>query len=77
LITGEAYMSISTRVKGMFTKVKGMLTDDDSHDKHYAKDGQQSYKTSTNDHHHDDHDHEHSDDKKGKKHKEDMFDFFD
>ncbi len=68
-------MSILTRIK---QKVTQLVTDDDSHDKHYAKDSQHSDKTSTSDHHQqDDHDHEHSHDKKNKKGKEDIFDFFD
>jgi hypothetical protein len=61
----------------IFTKIKRILADEDSHDKHYKKDGHSCEKCSSGDHHHDDDDHEHSHDKKNKTHKEDMFDFFD
>jgi hypothetical protein len=70
-------MSIFTKIK---QKVTQIMTDDDSHDKHNTKDSQHSDKSSVHDHHHDDHHHddrEHSHDKKNKKGKEDMFDFFD
>jgi len=49
-------MSILTRIK---QKVTQIVTDDDRHDMHYAKDRQHSDKTSTGDHHRqDDNDHE-------------------
>ncbi len=48
----------------IFTKIKRMLTDDHSHDKHYPEDSQYGGQHSESDHHHDDHHgHSHSDHK--------------